>query len=280
MSIYRHTTLTPEGLPDKESVPDSYDLSASTHEGKVRDVNEDNFTVNAIVGLEHGTRRSLRGSGMGEPLLCAVFDGTGGATAGVAASRIAAEYATWLYNSYTKSPSDRDRLVNRYVSESSAYIVKKLYNYDGRRGASTFAMAIINRGMLYAYSLGDSRLYLFSGGRLYLVTSDHTVAMDMVREGIYTREQAERSPDSHKLTAFLGIEPASAAKAERYEPIRLKKGDRLLLCTDGLYRMMNDAELSEVLMTDVPDKACALVDIAVARGAKDNVTCAVIECRA
>ena len=80
MSIYRHTTLTPEGLPDKESVPDSYDLSASTHEGKVRDVNEDNFTVNAIVGLEHGTRRSLRGSGMGEPLLCAVFDGTGGAT--------------------------------------------------------------------------------------------------------------------------------------------------------------------------------------------------------
>ena len=278
MSIHRHTTLTPEGHPVSGFVPESYTLSASTHEGRVRAYNEDNFTVNAILGLEEGVRRSLHASGMAEPLMCAVFDGTGGETAGVAASRIAAEYATWLYNSYKENLHDRERLITRYVSESSRYIVEKLYDYGGRRGASTFAMAVISRGILDAYSLGDSRLYLFTEGRLYRISFDHTVAMDMFREGIYTREQAQRSPDRHKLTAFLGIEPASAAKPERYEPIRLKKGDRLLLCTDGLYSMMNDGELADVLMTDVPDKACALVDIAVARGAKDNVTCIVIEC--
>lgn len=278
MSIYRHNTLAPSDMPDREAVPQEYFLSAGTHEGKTRRVNEDNFTVNAILGLEEGTRRSLIGSSMGEPLMCAVFDGTGGEVAGVAAARIAAEYATWLYRSYRDKPADRERLMSRYVSETNAYIVEKLYSYDGRRGAATMVMGIINNGRLYTYSLGDSRLYLYTGSKLYLVTNDHTVAMERYREGIYTREQAQHSPDRHKLTAFLGIEPASAARAEKYEPIHLRKGDRILLCTDGVYAMLSDGEIADILGGNGQDKARELIELAVLHGGKDNITCTVIEC--
>jgi len=274
----RNDTRSPHGLPDPESVPVKYNISASTHEGRVRHVNEDNFTVNGIIGLEEGARRSLRGTGMGEPLVCAVFDGTGGEIAGVAASRLAADYAATLYNSYVRSPRDRERLVTRYVSECNAAILEKLYSVQGRRGASTFVLAIINNGRLYSYSMGDSRLYLYSGGQLFAVTNDHTVAMDKHREGIYSRDQAQRSPDRHKLTAFLGVEPVSAARAERYDPISLQKGDRLLLCTDGVYSVIKDGEIAEVLASDSPDKAIEMIDLAVLRGAPDNLTCTVIEC--
>ena len=278
MSIYNNSTLEPGNQPDAQSIPQRYDIIASTHEGKVRYVNEDNFSINAIVGLPEGTSRSLRARGMGEPLVCAVFDGTGGEDVGAAAARLAAEYATWLYNSYTQSPSDRERLVNRYVSECNANILDKFYYYGGHRGATTFVMAVINNGRLYAYSLGDSRLYLYTGGNLYLVTNDHTVAMDKYRQGIYTREEAQNSADRHKLTAFLGIEPASAAHAEKYEPINLMRGDKLVLCSDGLYGMLSDGEIADVLSSDIQDKACELIDLAVMRGGKDNVTCMVIEC--
>lgn len=278
MSIYRNDTLAPGNMPDASAVPKQYHISAATHEGKTRTVNEDNFAVNAIVGLEEGARRSLRGRGLGEPLLCAVFDGTGGEIAGVGASRLAAEYATWLYDSYREHPSDRERLFSRYVSECNAAILEKYYDCDGRRGATTMASAIISRGRLYAYSLGDSRLYLHTGGKLYQVTNDHTVAMDMYREGIFTREQAQRSPDRHKLTAFLGMDPSTVLRAQKYDPIHLTKGDRLLLCTDGLYAMLSDGEIGEILSSDTPDKACELVELAILRGAKDNLTCVVIEC--
>lgn len=278
MSIYRKNTLAPSNMPDAGAIPQRYTISVSTHEGKTRPVNEDNFVVNGIIGLEEGQRRSLRGAGMGEPLLCGVFDGTGGEVAGVAASRLAAEYATWLYNSYKESLSDRERLVNRYIAECNEYIAEKLYSYGGRRGASTVALAIINNGRLYAYSMGDTRLYLYTGGKLDLITNDHTVAMDRYREGLYTRGQAQRSPDRHKLTAFLGMEPTSSARAEKYEPINLQKGDTLLLCTDGLYGMMSDGEIADILSSDVADKTRDLIDYAVLRGGKDNITCAVIEC--
>lgn len=279
MSFYNNSTLAPGDQPDAQSVPHKYNVIASTHEGKKRYYNEDNFSINAIVGLEEGaTSRSLRARGMGEPLMLSVFDGTGGEDVGAAASRLAAEYATWLYNSYVQTPSDRERLMNRYVSECNANILDKFYNYGGRRGATTFVTAIINNGKLYAYSLGDSRLYLYTGGSLYLVSNDHTVAMDKYRQGIYTREQAQNSSDRHKLTAFLGIEPASAAHAEKYEKIHLMKGDSLVLCSDGLYGMLTDGEIADVLNSDVPDKACELIDLAVMRGGKDNVTCIVVEC--
>lgn len=278
MSIYNNNTVAPGNMPDAGNVPHRYHIIASTHEGKARSINEDNFTINNVIGLESGTSRSLRARGMGEPLLCAVFDGTGGDDVGVMTSRLAAEYATWMFNSYAQNPSDRERLINRYVSECNANILDRFYNYGGRRGATTFVIAIINNGRLYTYSLGDSRMYLHTGGNLYLVTNDHTVAMDKYRQGIYNREEAQNSPDRHKLTAFLGIEPSSAAQAEKYDPINLMKGDSIVLCSDGLFGMVSDGEIADVLNSNVPDKACELVDLAVMHGGKDNVTCIVIEC--
>jgi len=191
---------------------------------------------------------------------------------------MAADNAVWLYDNLQQSPYDRDRLVTQFVKESNDSIVQKLYSYGGRRGASTFVLAIISNAKLYTYSLGDSRLYLYTGGTLYRVTNDHTVAMDMYRQGFYTRDQADRSPERHKLTAFLGSGNASIVKPEKYDAINLSIGDRLLLCSDGLYSALRDYEISEILGSNEADKACVLIDSAVEHGAKDNVTAMVIEC--
>ena len=97
MSIYRNNTVAPSDQRDMQNIPQAYHISASTHEGATRRINEDNFVINGIVGLESGTSRSLRASGIGEPLLCGVFDGTGGADVGVQRRQLAAEYATGLF---------------------------------------------------------------------------------------------------------------------------------------------------------------------------------------
>ena len=129
-------------------------------------------------------------------------------------------------------------------------------------------MAMLNGGRLHVYSLGDSRLYLCTGGRLYLVTNDHTVAMERFRSGVYTREQAQHSADRHKLTGFFGMEPADAARAEKYDTIHTVTGDSLLLCTDGLYSMLSDSEIADVLLSGSADKARELIDLAVMRGGR------------
>jgi protein phosphatase len=112
---------------------------------------------------------------------------------------------------------------------------------------------------------------LFRRGVLQQLTEDHSLVMDHVRKGLLTKEQAEVSPLQNILTRALGAQKTPAV--DLTEAV-LEEGDRLLLCTDGLFKAVKEDILRETLKVQTDDrKACeALVSKANANGGPDNVT--------
>jgi protein phosphatase len=120
--------------------------------------------------------------------------------------------------------------------------------------------------------VGDSRAYLFRDGTLRLLTRDQTHAQRLADEGLISQQDVARHRLRHVLTSALGGSQQDVrAEIQRWT---LADGDRLLLCSDGLTDMVDDAEIAAVLSRETrSDKACGLlVDRALANGGKDNVT--------
>ena len=260
-------------------MPESrYTVFVSTHPGRTRDQNEDNFVVNKTVRIGTKSEEHLRGSNIREPLVCGVFDGMGGEAYGEQCSAIAAQTSAIVYKTLRKNLQHPYPLVERFANEANEGIVGMIADARAQRGGSTFVMAVFIDGRVYAYSLGDSRMYLYSNGLLRQITNDHTLAMKKYRANIYTLEEANASPDSHKLTDFLGVDQESRGVApEQYPPFVLGPDDKLLLCSDGLYDMCGDDEILSVMKTDSDTISLDLVDKAVENGGVDNVTCIVIK---
>ena len=260
-------------------VPEArYKVFVSTHPGRTRDQNEDNFVVNKTVRIGTKSEEHLRGSNIREPLVCGVFDGMGGEAYGEQCSAIAAECSAVIYKTLKKNPQHPAALVDRFANEANERIVGMIAEARAQRGGSTFVMAVFIDGRVYAYSLGDSRMYLYSRGTLRQITSDHTLAMKKYRANIYTLEEANASPDSHKLTDFIGVDQEHrGVNPEQYPPFVLGPDEKLLLCSDGLYDMCGHDEILSVMMNDSDTVSLDLVDRAVENGGVDNVTCIVIK---
>ena len=256
-------------------------VTVSTHNGKVRGNNEDNFSVNGIIKSAEDNIYSLEDVFNKESLLLEVCDGMGGEENGEIASEIAVKHSAALYEALKSADGDDAQIasaVNNYVKAANAEICRELNNSESRRGGSTFALVYIKNGTVYAYSLGDSRIYLFSGGELKQISTDHTLAMLKYNANIYTLEEAEKSPDSHALTLFLGADVTDRGlSAQAYEPFELTSGSKILLCSDGLYDMCSKDEICGILSSNSKNPAQALVDAALDNGGIDNVTCIVAE---
>ena len=125
---------------------------------------------------------------------------------------------------------------------------------------------------LFITQVGDSRAYLFRGGKLQLLTRDQTMAQLLADRGQISQQEVARHRLRNVLTSALG----GSQKEVRVEIQRWKliDGDRLLLCTDGLTDMMDDASIAEVLSRETrSDEACRkLVEGALANGGRDNIT--------
>ena len=255
-----------------------YTVVVSTHQGKVRSENEDNFVINKIVRPASRQEMNMRGFDIVEPLVCGVFDGMGGEANGELASQLSADASIAVYKAVSKHTAPADEAVQAFVKESNDKIVSMLCNSKARRGGSTFVMAILSDEQVQVFSLGDSRLYLLHDGTFRQITNDHTLAMKKYRANIYTWEEAVSSPDSHKLTSFLGMDTEDQGLSpEAYPPFALCKGDKLLLCSDGLYDMCSDQEIQSVLSGASNTVSLVLVKKALENGGADNVTCIVIE---
>jgi protein phosphatase len=124
---------------------------------------------------------------------------------------------------------------------------------------------------------GDSRAYHITQDGITLVTRDHSLVEDMVERGELTREEARNHPHKNLITRALGAEPALMADCFR-EPI--SRGDHLLLCSDGLSNILTDQEMLYEVIHGGEDATCCqrLLDIALHRGAPDNVTVVLIRC--
>lgn len=255
-----------------------YDVFVSTNVGYAMKNNEDNFAINTEIKPKGKNNLNLRGYGADEPMMCSVFDGMGGEANGDIASHICAVVAVEFFKYITNKNISAKKCINQFVENCNTLIQQNLKNNKTKRGGSTFVMSYFYDNKIQLFSLGDSRIYLLRDNHLTQISNDHTLAMKKYLANIYSWEEAEKSPDKHKLTQFLGVDMDEClVKAEVYQDIKLNKGDKLLLCSDGLYDMCMDYEI-EKIMIDSSDKITSnLVKKALENGGQDNITCMVIE---
>lgn len=211
------------------------------------------------------------GSGGGSGLVVAVADGLGGHPGGDIASRCAIDALTG--GDPGIGAAELARLSQRAIFE------KIVAEMDTRREliemATTLTLAVLDAdGPVEVGHVGDSRAYLHDGESLVQVTEDHTVGMDLVLAGEMTLEEAEASPEWHVLSNVLGFGTFRVASHK----VRMHRGHRLLLCTDGLTNMVDDDEIAAFVSTGDPSVAARLlIDAANAAGGVDNISVVVVE---
>lgn len=259
------------------SVEFDFDVYVTSHTGRVRENNEDNFALNTISKKLEYENVSFQ-TEMAQPFLAAVFDGMGGEANGEYASLIAAQAAKELYKKICEYKDCKfDALANNYVTAANNKIRDFMAEKNCRSGGSTVAAVIVKDGEVHPFSLGDSRIYLLRSDKLTQISRDHTLAQRRFEQGYYTREEAVSSFDSHKLTFFLGVDyDKQGLEAESYAPLSLKSGESMLLCSDGLYDELTRTEIEGIMRMHPKNPAFELVRAALKNGGGDNVTCVVV----
>lgn len=225
-----------------------------TDVGRVRDHNEDTFLV--------------------QPPLFAVADGMGGHEAGEVASSLA---VATVSESAVDDVADPEQWVGRLVDDANAAVFAKGTQQGGAlRMGTTLTMAFAAPDALYLGHVGDSRAYILHDGHLRQITDDHSLVAEWVRQGRITAEEAAVHPQRSVITRALGIDADVQVDVLRVVP---SKGDRLLLCSDGLTGCVSDADIAEVLrdVAEPDDAATALVELANEGGGEDNITAVIVD---
>lgn len=198
-------------------------------------------------------------------------DGMGGHNAGEVAAAMAID-ACREYFMKDKERSDYEALLTEAVEAANLAIYEKGESIsEYRRMGTTICAAVIADRQLTIAHVGDSRIYLFRDGKLLQLTQDHSLVADMVRQGLLTPEQALVHPDRNTLTRAVGTNETIAVDTRT---LSLSAGDRLLLCSDGLTKMM-DTEAIEAILAAEPvarEAAEMLVKQANDNGGADNIT--------
>ncbi len=211
---------------------------------------------------------------MAERGLFAVFDGVGGQRAGEVASQTAAEtIEEALAHTSSASPVEIIRraieFANRDIFEMAAG------NPEYRTMATTVALIHVNQNHATIAHVGDSRVYRFEDRRLTLETIDHTDLNDDLRAGRITESQAAAHADRNVINRALGVEMDVEAEIKT---ISIREGARFLLCSDGIYKHLDEDEIARILaeIEDPQRAADELKRIVYERGADDNLTAVIV----
>ena len=268
---------TPKAAPPKEEGrPDvRVRVFGRTDVGQVREHNEDNFLVADLTKGSRGLMESERQQGVGDRgTLLGVCDGMGGAAAGEVASQLAVDI---IYQKMISGdpPGDRNDLAQRLVQaiEAAGLRIFSEAKLDRtRRGMGTTAtIAALLDDHLFIGQVGDSRGYILRGERLVQVTRDQSLVNQLIEAGQLTEEEAETFEHNNIILQALGT--ADTVQVD-LTYVELKRGDTLMLCSDGLSGMVRNDEIREILRTfDDPLEACKiLTDRANMAGGHDNIT--------
>jgi protein phosphatase len=213
-------------------------------------------------------RRENEDSAFARAPVFVVADGMGGAQAGEVASRIAIEtFEAGLGD----SGSPEERLAVR-AREANRRIYDRSRTEPAASGmGTTLTAAYLDDGSVAIAHVGDSRAYLFRDGELTRLTQDHSLVDELVRRGKLTEEQAAEHPQRSIITRALGPEPEVEVDTWSY-PVR--RGDVLLLCSDGLTSMISEERIAQVLGSaeSLDDAADNLIQEANEAGGRDNIT--------
>lgn len=236
----------------------SLDYFGLTDAGKVRQNNED----------------ALLFDGERYPALFAVADGVGGFEAGEVASSMTIEAIKEL------GPGDS---LASAIQEANHRVYSAARDDEKLSGMGTTVVAVrlVESGESIEAEVshvGDSRVYLLREGELEPLTEDHSLVAELVRSGSLTRTQASEHPQKNLITRALGAEGEVEVDSDRH---RLRRGDRLVLCSDGLPDMVPESRISELVSGDeagnAEESARGLISAALSAGGTDNVTVVVVD---
>ncbi len=206
-----------------------------------------------------------------------VADGMGGQERGEVASGMAAEIIPRVVHDRLAANEPAERVLDKALHEANSAICDAgQCQPEGRRMGTTAVLALHTGGKVYVTNLGDSRAYLVRGDDVEQLTVDHSVAQALVACGALTAEEARFSPYQHVLHKFLGC--MALAEHADIKPFTPRAGDRLLLASDGLTNHINDHDLRDGARAFQDPQVWAdhLVQLALDRGSRDNVTCVVV----
>jgi protein phosphatase len=234
-------------------------VAGETHVGKVRTSNEDALIVDDARGLY------------------AVLDGMGGANAGDVASQTARD-AIREFVTQKRLLMEPSVLLEAAIQTACRTVHDAANASTERQGMGTTVVAclLVSDKRAWVAHVGDSRAYLWRDGRLLALTRDHTVVEELVDRGLLSAEEAERHPHKNVLSRNLGAAPETRVDLVEVE---LQAGDRLMLCSDGLYGYAANEALQYLLGSgDAPAQVARdLIELALRGGGGDNVTTIVIE---
>lgn len=226
--------------------------------GRIRKNNEDSY-VSALLD--------------GDVWCFAVADGVGGSAGGEVASRLATDTLMHHLSSVKNwDPTDTEAILQEAVLAANTMIYEKGASDPDLEGmATTLTACVLHHGQGWLIHVGDSRAYLIDQHMIQQITDDHTLGLEMVKEGRLTPEDASLHPYRHVLTRALGVKAEVQPVMYRVHP---KKGQWLLLCTDGLTNMLRDEQIKTTVdrCQSPEDGVRSLIDEALQRGGHDNVT--------
>jgi serine/threonine protein phosphatase PrpC len=293
---YRHTdgrfclidfefaSLLDEIIPGKVAAAPILKWSGLTHRGHVRPNNEDTFLALEFDGREvHYLSKLGEASSARKDFVFAVSDGMGGANSGEFASRITKDKITHLlpkgFRIAKPGPaSGYDKILQELFKEIHEDLISLGESYDECRGmGTTLSMCWLTPGWMYFGHIGDSRIYhLPPAGGLTQLTHDHGHVGWLRRNGKITEREARSHPMRNALHQSLGAEHQFIDP--QFGAMPCAPGDRFLLCSDGLIEGLWDRHLDEIVRADDPKPvAKRLIDAALERAGRDNITAMVVE---
>jgi len=242
-------------------------LAGMSDVGLTRQLNEDSWGWSSL-----GPRSDL----------FVVADGMGGHDGGEVASRLAVETITHVARARASSVADRLSDIELMLDEAFQAANNTIKGEAERRGndMGTTLVAMLLHGGRQAFiaNVGDSRAYLFRDGVLHQITVDHSFVQKMVERGRITQDEARNHPQSNILLRTVGTERDVEIDLFRVE---LEPGDRVLLCSDGLWGEVEDADIASILGNYADPRAAAreLVRASHQGGGKDNCTLVLVVVR-
>ena len=228
-------------------------------------------SARSAIGL---VRQGNEDSGFVSPQLIAVADGMGGHAAGEVASRIAVEVLQSLVPALVSTDIDEDSvedlLMHSLHSIDSEISVVTDEEIEKRGMGTTLTALLIRDQYISLLHVGDSRCYRLRGNTLEQLSNDHTVIQELLDQGAISLAEAAEHPQRSMLTQALRGDGDVTPVLQMYE---VKKGDRYLLCSDGLSGVLTEKEIKIGLKKSDKDEAVKfLVDATYVNGAPDNVT--------
>ena len=263
--------------PSSDPVPEVEPISpllsyqvANLQQKGARPYQEDSFAfVNALDVTE------IRENG----LMAIVADGMGGMEAGKQVSEMAVSCMVSAFSQMQRTGDLALQLRNAVIAADDALVQR----FKGI-GGTTLISCIIYDEKLYFASVGDSYLYLMRGGSLYRLNREqkyrHQLYTEAISAGSIDPTEADQDPDGHRLSAFLGMGGLSDLDYLR-QPLPLRDGDILLLCSDGVGGVVTESQIIQNLSNNSAAEMCLNLDESVRRASRvhqDNYTALVIRC--